>query len=58
MRFADENVKWNSSRVRYHLNYPYEEFMADDKKREEFNQKETMKQLLSEKLQKKFTYVT
>lgn len=54
VRFVEDHQRWNSSRVKYHLNYPYDEFMADNKKREEVDRRETMKKSLSDKLQKKF----
>lgn len=58
VRFEEDHEKWNSSRVRYQVNYPIDKFMADYEEKEEHNRKEIIKQSLSDKLQKKFSLVT
>lgn len=58
VRFEEDHEKWNSSQVKYQVNYPIDKFMADYEEKEEFNRKETIKKSLSDKLEKKFSLVT
>jgi hypothetical protein len=58
VRFEEDHEKWNSSRVKYQVNYPIDKFIADYEEKEELNRKEIIKKSLSDKLQKKFSLVT
>ena len=57
VRFEEDHHKWNSSKVKYQVNYPIDKFMQDYEQKEQVAKREFIKKSLSDKLQKKFSMV-